>query len=283
MARPSAFASTDSVSALKHELRSRLGAESVALVDLPQMTLREADLFETIACAADTQGRYVTRTSVLAGVPIAACELASADARDPRELVLADFGEASSAICDPCRKGADICVEYLGALDPMWSMCAVVGVRKGLGEVGETIIAAFSDMEAQDGMLAENILEGLADADARQRAACDAARVLAEYLRCHPRVRAIYYPGLPDDPSHATARRTLHHGFGPVVDAVVEGEGVSRSGLEQLSACGVELTKAQVSPANRDTVHTEDPLRFRVGAPTDAFGAVSAIESLLAD
>lgn len=53
---------------------------------------------------------------------------------------------------------------------------------------------------------------------ARYRAASDVAQVVANYLRCHPRVEEVRYPGLKGDPSFAVAARTLVGGFGPWVD-----------------------------------------------------------------
>lgn len=50
------------------------------------------------------------------------------------------------------------------------------------------------------------------------RLASDAAQVVAAYLRCHPHVAEVRYPGLTGDASFAVAARTLHGGFGPVVD-----------------------------------------------------------------
>ena len=42
---------------------------------------------------------------------------------------------------------------------------------------------------------------------------CASARVIAERLAAHPKVRSVRYPGLPDDPSHAIMTRQAS-GFG---------------------------------------------------------------------
>ncbi len=49
------------------------------------------------------------------------------------------------------------------------------------------------------------------------RVSSDAAQVLACYLRCHPRVGEVRYPGLTSDPSYQQASSTLRGGFGPQV------------------------------------------------------------------
>ncbi|MBP3894568.1 MAG: PLP-dependent transferase [Atopobiaceae bacterium] len=46
----------------------------------------------------------------------------------------------------------------------------------------------------------------------------DVAQVAASYLRCHPSVGEVRYPGLKGDPSFSVAARTLQSGFGPLVD-----------------------------------------------------------------
>lgn len=50
------------------------------------------------------------------------------------------------------------------------------------------------------------------------REASDAAQVVANYLRCHPAVCDVRYPGLTSDPDYREASVTLRGGFGPWVD-----------------------------------------------------------------
>lgn len=45
----------------------------------------------------------------------------------------------------------------------------------------------------------------------------DAAQVVANYLRCHPAVAEVRYPGLTSDPDYPKASCTLRGGFGPWV------------------------------------------------------------------
>mgnify|MGYP001770776806 FL=1 len=48
------------------------------------------------------------------------------------------------------------------------------------------------------------------------------ALALAEFLRRHPKVERVYYPGLPDHPGHEVARRQMR-GFGGVLSFEVRG------------------------------------------------------------
>ena len=45
----------------------------------------------------------------------------------------------------------------------------------------------------------------------------DAAQVVANYLRCHPAIAEVRYPGLTSDPDYQKAASTLRGGFGPLV------------------------------------------------------------------
>lgn len=53
----------------------------------------------------------------------------------------------------------------------------------------------------------------------RWKAISDVAQVAANYLRCHPRVDEVRYPGLKDDHFFLAASHILVGGFGPNVDA----------------------------------------------------------------
>ena len=57
----------------------------------------------------------------------------------------------------------------------------------------------------------------------RWRAVSDVAQVVANYLRCHPRVEVVRYPGLKADPLFEQAAHTLVGGFGPLIDYQVDG------------------------------------------------------------
>lgn len=49
------------------------------------------------------------------------------------------------------------------------------------------------------------------------------AQAVAEFLAAHPRIEAVYYPGLPDHPGHAIARRQMT-GYGGVLAFSIAGD-----------------------------------------------------------
>jgi cystathionine gamma-synthase len=66
------------------------------------------------------------------------------------------------------------------------------------------------------------LLRGLRTLEARVRAASESAVLLATWLRDHPRVAAVLYPGLQDHPGHAVATRQMS-GYGAMLSIRVNG------------------------------------------------------------
>ena len=68
------------------------------------------------------------------------------------------------------------------------------------------------------------LLQGLETLSLRVERTCENALGLARWLQSLPEVAAVSYPGLPDHPSHATARKYLTRGFGGVLSFQLKGE-----------------------------------------------------------
>lgn len=66
-------------------------------------------------------------------------------------------------------------------------------------------------------------LQGLETLPLRQRQHSQNALAVAKFLKSHPSVSWVTYPGLPDDPNHPTARRYLSEGFGGIVGFGIKG------------------------------------------------------------
>jgi len=78
--------------------------------------------------------------------------------------------------------------------------------KKGLRDWGATLAAEQ----------AHHLAVGAETLALRMERACANAMALAEFLAAQPRVRAVYYPGLPAHPQHALAR-ALFTGFGALL------------------------------------------------------------------
>lgn len=67
------------------------------------------------------------------------------------------------------------------------------------------------------------LLQGLETLSLRVQRHVDNALAIANWLQNHPKVTAVNYPGLPDNPYHTLAKKYLKHGFGGVLTFKVKG------------------------------------------------------------
>jgi O-acetylhomoserine (thiol)-lyase len=82
---------------------------------------------------------------------------------------------------------------YKGAAPAMWGLTQIR--KKGLRDWGGTLSAEQ----------AHHIAVGAETLALRMERTCANAQALADFLAGHPKVRAVYYPGLPTHPQHALA------------------------------------------------------------------------------
>ena len=104
---------------------------------------------------------------------------------------------------------------------------------------------------------------------------------LAQFLEAHPKVTRVYYPGLPNHPQHALARRQMPRGFGgmltfdvPTMDATravlnrfkLMALAESLGGVETLVCHPASMTHASVPPERRAAIGlTETMIRISTG------------------
>jgi len=67
------------------------------------------------------------------------------------------------------------------------------------------------------------LLQGLETLSLRVQRQADNALELASWLEHHPRVRSVYFPGLPQDPNHPLGLKYLVNGFGGVLSFELDG------------------------------------------------------------
>ena len=130
------------------------------------------------------------------------------------------------------------------------------------------------------------LLRGLRTLHLRVDAACTRAQFLAERLAAQPAVRAVLYPGLPDHPGHAVARRQMHGGFGGMLSIRLANEAAAigtaarvRLWKRATSLGGVEsLIEHRASVEGPDSPVPPDLLRLSVGIedPADLLADLEA-------
>ncbi len=114
--------------------------------------------------------------------------------------------------CASVRLGA-----HVGVAAPCEGWC-VVAVSRDVGPVAPGIVARLDELPAIPEGDVDMVRAAWQDALRCWRTTSDAAQVVASFLRCHPGVAEVRYPGLRGDRSFPVASRTLQHGFGPLVD-----------------------------------------------------------------
>ncbi|MGH7700233.1 MAG: cystathionine gamma-synthase [Gemmatimonadales bacterium] len=140
-------------------------------------------------------------------------------------------------------------------------------------------------------------LRGIRTLALRMRQHDAGGRRLAEWLARHPRVRQVYYPGLPSHPQHELACRQMQ-GFGGMIaielgDAAYARRVVERTklfslaeslgGVESLIGHPASMTHASVPPDMRRRMGLSDSLvRLSVGIE-DAEDLIADLEQALAD
>ena len=118
------------------------------------------------------------------------------------------------------------------------------------------------------------------------------AQFLADALTRHPKVKAVLYPGLPDNPGHDVAHRQMQGGFGSLLSILVEGDGARALAVcshlqlfhRATSLGGVEsLVEHRHTVEGGDNGVTPDLIRLSIGIEhpddlkTDLFQALEAV------
>ncbi|MDP4212656.1 MAG: aminotransferase class I/II-fold pyridoxal phosphate-dependent enzyme [Bacteroidota bacterium] len=110
------------------------------------------------------------------------------------------------------------------------------------------------------------------------------ALTIVDFLKTHPRVEKIYYPGLPDHPNHAVAKRQMNGNFGSMISIQVKGgekESMRFAGRLRIFKHATSLGGVESLIEHRRTAEGQSPkspdnlLRLSIG--------VEYIDDLIAD
>jgi cystathionine gamma-lyase/cystathionine beta-lyase/cystathionine gamma-lyase/homocysteine desulfhydrase len=221
----------------------------------------------------ETPTNPVLRITDLAG----ACEIA----HEQGVVVVVDNTFASPYVQRPIGFGADLVVhsttKFLnGHSDSVGGI--VVAVRddhvEWLRFVQNAEGAILGPMDAW------LVLRGTKTLPLRMERHNASAQLLAEFLASHPKVKKVHYPGLPDHPQHALARRQMR-GFGGLISFELGSIDRARTllnsvslmalaeslgGVETLISHPASMTHASVPPERRQQIGlTDDMVRVSVG------------------
>jgi len=151
-------------------------------------------------------------------------ERVAAIARKRGILAAADNTFASPYVQRPLEHGFDLVVhsttKYLNGHSDMVGGTAVVGENEELRERLKFLQNAVGAIQGPfDSFLA---LRGLKTLSLRMERHCASALKIAQGLERHPKVRRVYYPGLPSHPQHAIAKKQMR-AFGGMISVDLKG------------------------------------------------------------
>jgi cystathionine beta-lyase/cystathionine gamma-synthase len=187
-------------------------------------------------------------------------------ARRAGALLVTDASFTSPALSQPLAQGADLVVhsatKYIGGHSDVTA--GVVAGRAGLVEPLRETRKLFGPVcSPLDAWLAMRGLKTLALRMERHTA--NAQRV-AGYLCTHPRVRGVYYSGLPDDPHHDLARRVLPRGAGGMLAFEIDG---GRAAVDRMLAA-FRMVRFAASLADVSTTVSHPALTSHRGLSDEA-------------
>ena len=198
-------------------------------------------------------------------------------------MICVDNTFASPYLQNPLDLGADmVChsaTKYLGGHSDV-VMGAVVVKTKGLSKKLHYLQNAVGAIPGpQDCFL---VLRGIKTLHIRVERACKNAKKIAKFLKTHPKVGKVYYPGFKDHPNHAIAKEQMND-FGGMISFDIQGGGKedamkilsnthlfilaeSLGGVESLIGHPASMTHASVPKKERLKVGLTDSLiRLSVG------------------
>lgn len=155
---------------------------------------------------------------------------AIADLTKPRNILLAvDNTFASPALQNPLDLGADIVMhsvtKYLGGHSDVIQGALVMNdpaLREKLYFIQKSCGAVPGPMDCF------LVLRGIKTLGVRMKAHCENGRIIAQWLRNHPKVARVYWPGFEDHPGHETAKKQMRD-FGGMISFELKNDSVEEA------------------------------------------------------
>lgn len=210
-------------------------------------------------------------------------EAMAALAREASALLVVDNTFATPYLQNPLDLGADIVLhsltKYMGGHSDV-VMGALV-VRSS--ELEEKLAFIQNSCGATPGpMDCFLVLRGIKTLHLRMRQHCENGRIIAQWLKQHPQVDQVLYPGFADHPGHAVAARQMRD-FGGMISFTLKGDKLedavkflshthlfslaeSLGGVESLIGHPASMTHASIPKPEREKAGLKDSLiRLSVG------------------
>ncbi|WP_443939335.1 cystathionine gamma-synthase [Pedobacter sp. MW01-1-1] len=208
-------------------------------------------------------------------------------------LLTVDNTFASPYLQNPIDLGADIVMhsvtKYIGGHSDVVMGALVTNNEALYKELWFVYNACGATPGPQDAFL---VLRGIKTLHLRMKAHCENGEKIAHYLKNHPKVDKIYWPGFEDHPNHDIAKKQMR-GFGGMISITLKGADLqetfrissqfkvftlaeSLGGVESLVNHPATMTHGSIPKEEREKVGvTDNLLRLSVG--------VEDIDDLLED
>ncbi|MGE6219406.1 cystathionine gamma-synthase [Nubsella zeaxanthinifaciens] len=208
-------------------------------------------------------------------------------------LLMVDNTFASPYLQNPIDLGADVVMhsvtKYIGGHSDVVMGALLTNNEQLYKDLFFIYNACGATPGPQDAFL---VLRGIKTLHLRMKAHCENGEKVAHFLRNHPKIDKIYWPGFEDHPNHEIAKKQMR-GFGGMVSVTLKDADLketfriasrfkvfslaeSLGGVESLVNHPVSMTHGSIPKEEREKVGvTDNLLRFSVG--------VEDIDDLLAD
>lgn len=214
-------------------------------------------------------------------------------AKEKNVIMVADNTFASPYLQNPLDLGADIVMhsvtKYLGG----HSDVVMGALMTNSDDLHQKLYFILNSSGANPGpMDSFLVLRGIKTLHLRMERHCYNGRIIAEYLKNHPKIEKVYWPGFPEHPNHEIAKKQMRD-FGGMISIVLKDKSIentfkvassfevfslaeSLGGVESLINHPATMTHASIPKAEREKSGVVDNLlRLSVG--------VEDVEDLIAD
>jgi len=213
-------------------------------------------------------------------------------------ILVVDNTFATPWLQNPLDHGADIVMhsatKYLGGHSDVIHGCIMLNddaLRERLYFIQKSCGAVPGPMDCF------LVLRGIKTLHVRMKAHCENGRKIAKYLRSHPKVKHVFWPGFEDHPGFNTAQKQMRD-FGGMMSILLHDDSLeaakrmlssthlfalaeSLGGVESLINHPATMTHASIPKAEREKVGVVDGLiRLSVGIE-DADDLISDLEHAL--
>jgi cystathionine gamma-lyase/cystathionine beta-lyase len=213
-------------------------------------------------------------------VDIAAC---AKIANEKNLLLVVDNTFASPYLQNPLSLGAHIVMhsatKYLGGHSDVVMGAICINDDKLWEKLAFLLNSCGANPGPMDCFL---VLRGLKTLHVRMERHCANGRKIAEFLKTHPKVDKVYWPGFPDHPNHEVAKKQMRD-FGGMISFTLKGDSLeeafrmassvkvfslaeSLGGVESLLGHPATMTHASIPKPERERAGiTDSLLRLSVG------------------